>query len=369
MALTTFGKYDILSELGRGAMGIVYEARSADREESVALKVMSVPANPSVDSVRRQVERFYREARALQRLEHPRIVRLYEQGEVGGRPFFSMERVSGTNLRDKLQFQGALSLPELVRLTTEVSEALDHAHARGVIHRDIKPENIMFLPDGGSRLMDFGIARILPEDDPSVSAGFQGSPAYMSPEQAHCRPVDGRSDTYSLAITLYEAATGRRAFEGDSVAVITQKVLHEYPLPPAGLPHFFQGALMRAMSKEPAHRYARAGEMAEDIRLGRMPNFNFSPVAAPAAPTYTPPPPVYLGDAHSGSAAPPSYQPAYDGQTLVTPPQAASQVTVCRMHSARGVDLCASCVTPVCHGCLVEIPGRGIVCRLCAFGR
>ncbi|MFN3648449.1 MAG: serine/threonine-protein kinase [Armatimonadota bacterium] len=374
----TFGKYRILGELGRGAMGVVYEAFDPERETEVALKVIGDQRGRSPASRERQVERFCREARALARLRHPYIVRFYDQGELNGRHYFSMERVRGTTLRERLQFQGALSLPELTRLLGELADALDHLHAREVVHRDIKPENIMLLPDGTSKLMDFGIARILTEEDTAATTGFQGSPAYMSPEQAAGRPVDGRSDIFSLSVVLYEAATGRRAFQGESIPEIVRKVTEEYPPPPVGLPRYFELALLRAMAKDPTQRYARASEMAEDVRAQRLPaifNARPAPKTAPARPPYLgaipdfllevseviPPLPTVPAALRRGSTPPIGDQAAFRTDTVRVP---------CRYHpSYAGVDICGTCGAPVCHTCLVEVVGRGVHCRVCSYGK
>jgi len=246
MATVSFGKYEIQRELGRGAMGVVYEAHDPERGVEVALKVMSVPAHYTNAARKRQSERFGREAHALAELCHPNVVRVFDEGEIGGRPYFSMELVRGTNLRDRLQFQGPLSVPELIRLASELCDALEHIHGRGIVHRDVKPDNIMLLPDGRAKLMDFGIAQFQFDDRSRTSGGFQGSPAYMSPEQVAGKPVDGRSDIYSLGVTLYEAATGKRAVQGDSIPEITQKFASEYPPPPVGLPPFLQATLLKA---------------------------------------------------------------------------------------------------------------------------
>ncbi len=250
-------------------MGIVYEAHDSGRGADVALKVLAGKGAATPDGRRRQVERFYREARALSNLNHPHIVRVYDRGELGGRPYFSMELVRGTTLRDRLRYSGPLSVPDLVRLALELCGALEYLHCRDVIHRDIKPENIMLLPEGSSKLMDFGVAQVLAEN--ADAGGFHGSPAYMSPEQVSGRPVDGRSDLYALAVTLYEAATGRRAVEGKSIPEIVHRVSAEYPPPPTGLPFYIQGILLRAMAKDPALRYSHAAEMASDLRAGRLP--------------------------------------------------------------------------------------------------
>jgi serine/threonine-protein kinase len=376
MSDVAFGKYLIKRELGRGAMGVVYEAHDPTRGVDVALKVLAVASGVAPDVKRRRVERFYREARALSELSHPNIVRIFDEGEFSGRYFFSMEVVRGTTLRDRLQFQGALSTTELIRLALELCDALGHIHSRGVIHRDIKPENIMMMPDGSAKLMDFGVAELVKGDGPAEAGGFHGSPAYMSPEQVAGRPVDGRSDIYSLAVTLYEAATGRRAVEGDSIPVITKKVMTEFPPPPAGLPPFFQAALFRALAKTPDHRYPTARSMADDIRAARVrqPVWSTLPQPSPFPPTpaYTPPAPVYLGAAAAVPAAAAPEPAPLSGSDFILPsspsPLPAVSRRACAVHpSLPGAEICGACGKAVCYTCLVEAAGRGVLCRACAF--
>ena len=385
MSIVNFGRYEIRRELGRGAMGLVYEAFDPVEDTEVALKVMAVNPGASPDSRRRQLERFQREARALSALSHPNVVHVLDAGEVEGRHYFSMELVRGTNLRDRLQFQGPLSVPEIVRLALDVCGALEHIHAAGVVHRDVKPDNIMLMPDGSAKLMDFGIAQIMTEADSAPPGGFQGSPAYMSPEQVAGIGVDYRTDIYSLAITLYEAATGRRAVEGDSIPSITHRVVHEYPPAPVGLPPFLQGILMRALQKDPGHRYQSATIMAEDVWNGRMPSASVQP----ATPSYSRPEPTYLGvepepaptafpipDASNVPAQfSPFSAPSHGGSPSVSEfvlPSAPEPGTVkvgCRTHPAiAGATQCAQCGYPMCYTCTLEVPGRGVICRTCAFG-
>lgn len=363
MSNVTFGRYEIRRELGRGAMGVVYEAHDPVLGADVALKVMTVNPSASPDSRKRQLSRFLREARALSELEHPGVVRAFDQGEVDGRHYFSMELVRGTTLRDRLSFQGPLSLPELTRLATDLCTALEHIHQHGVVHRDVKPDNVMLMPDGSAKLMDFGIAQVHEDADSAPSGGFQGSPAYMSPEQVSGMGVDARTDIYSLGVTLYEAATGRRAVEGDSIPVITHRVTHEYPPAPVGLPPFFQGVLMRALTKDPFQRYQSAQVMGEDIQAGRMP----SSVAA-APPGFVRPEPAYLGADLESPAAPTVTDFVLPGADSAPPAQRDTRPP-CRLHPrVAGSALCVNCQQPMCHTCTLEVPGRGVICRACAFG-
>jgi serine/threonine-protein kinase len=392
------GRYRIKRELGRGAMAIVYEAEDPQRGVDVALKVLNLPAGTSPDARKRRTERFFREARALLDLSHPQVPRVYVEGEEGGRCFFAMELVRGTNLRDRLQFQGPLSLPELVRLALELCDALSYIHHHGVIHRDIKPDNIMLLPDGSCKLMDFGVAQIVADRGLKLTAGFHGSPAYMSPEQVAGQVVDGRSDIYSLAVTLYEAATGRRAVEGDTLPVITHRVTHEYPPAPAGLPPYLQGILLRAMAKSPQHRYATAEDMAADIREARSTATPFVPTLPPAelrpgeplvSPGLRDDHPVYLGmsDAEAtllpgaglqefaGLAAPAlSAPPVTTIPSIPTAPLPRARVIetperpACAAHAAiPAIGTCTKCGRQMCYACFLDVPGRGAICRGCAF--
>jgi serine/threonine protein kinase len=386
MSLPNLDRYQIKRELGRGAMGIVYEAFDVVHGREVALKVMTPPRSSTPDSHKRHLERFLREAQALSRLAHPQVARIIDQGQISGRQYFSMELIRGTTLKERIQLQGPLSLPELTRLTIELCDVLEHLHGRGVIHRDIKPDNIMLLPDGRAVLMDFGVAQLRDDTDPNVVGGFHGSPAYMSPEQVAGRVVDGRSDIYSLAVTMYQAATGRRAVEGESVPEILRKVTDEYPVPPAGLPFFFQAILMKAMAKEPAERYQRAGDLAMDLSFGRAPSVpDTVRPAEPAPPVLLGGPdpprgvanaPVFLGERESEPAAamgvwdlpPPGGSWLAEPAPLPQPPPALPR-PACRVHPAlAGVTKCGSCGSPICYTCMLEVPGRGVLCRACAFG-
>lgn len=392
MANITFGRYEIIRELGRGAMGIVYEAHDPVRGVDVALKVMTVAKGATPDAKKRQLDRFNQEARCLAAMSHPGVTHLYDQGEVRGRHYFAMELVRGTTLKDRVHMQGPLSTAELIRMALELCEALAHVHEQGVVHRDVKPDNIMLMSDGSAKLMDFGIAQMIGGSASAHTSGFQGSPAYMSPEQVQGKVIDRRSDIYSLAVTLYEAATGKRAVDGETIPVIAHQVTNEFPPPPAGLPPFMQAILMRALTKDADQRYQYASEMSADLRaaqsglpLSRTAASPSPPAPQTPAPTqqpiysappaHTPPAPSYMGSApapdpremaHAVTASTtPSLSEFAGNLTPTTPPPPA-----CFLHrDAASTALCTQCKNPLCYSCLIETPTRGILCRVCAYPR
>ena len=233
MAAQTFGKYIVTRRLGRGGMAEVYLARDPVLERNVAIKVIypHLSADPGFG------ERFCREAKVVASLRHAHIVSLYDFDVLNDQPFMVLEYLSGGTLKDRLAAlhkQGKMmSLAEIARILDPLANALDYAHARGAVHRDVKPANILFTANGEPVLTDFGISKLLGESAQiSASGSVIGSPAYMSPEQAASKPVDARSDQYSLGIVLYEMATGRVPFQGDSPTAVLLQHLNDPPPPP-----------------------------------------------------------------------------------------------------------------------------------------
>ena len=278
MALTPgsrLGPHEILAPLGRGGMGEVYRARHTRLGREVAIKVL--PAEVAGD--RERLERLEHEARAASALNHPNIVTIYEIGEAGSTFYISMELVEGSSLRELLA-TGPLPLRRLLSISAQIADGLAKAHGAGIVHRDLKPENLMVSNDGFAKILDFGLAKVVPvRESGSESSTFSGegtevggvtgTVGYMSPEQASGRPVDFRSDQFSLGAVLYELATGTRAFRRESPVQTLAAILVESPEPiaerNAGLPAPFCWVVERCLSKEPDERYASTRDLARDL--------------------------------------------------------------------------------------------------------
>jgi serine/threonine protein kinase len=265
-----FGRYEILDEIGRGAMGVVYRARDPKINRTVAIKTISL-ANQSPDAQREFRERFRCEAEAAGRLSHPGIVTIFDVGEEPDTHdlYLVMECVNGTSLDKVLEDNGRLAPDDAVRLASELAEALDCAHGQNVVHRDLKPANILITDDGHAKIADFGIAQ-LNVDNLTAHGQVWGTPAFMSPEQLNDEPVDGRSDLFSLGVILYMLLTGHRPFQGNSPLTISLRVVSHEPVPAIAfdpdLPLGLDYVLERALAKNPVERYQRGMEMSLDLQ-------------------------------------------------------------------------------------------------------
>jgi len=266
-----FGRYEIIAEIGRGAMGVVYKARDPKIDRFVAIKTISLSGqNPEEE--REYRERFFHEAQAAGRLLHPGIVTIFDTGEdpESHTAYIVMEYVAGQSL-DRLLSSKTKKLPlnAALRLTEELAEALDHAHGQGVVHRDMKPANILVTPKGHAKIADFGIAKVS-LGHLTLPGKAQGTPAYMSPEQLEGEPVDKRSDLFSLGAILYRMVAGYGPFQGSSATTVCFKVVNRDPLRATALvpdlPPELDAVIARAMEKDPAQRYQRGLEFALDLR-------------------------------------------------------------------------------------------------------
>jgi len=263
------GRYEILAELGRGAMGAVYRARDPKIDRVVAIKtIIPVLANPEQERDFRN--RFFREAQAAGKLSHPGIVTIFDAGEdePTRTPFIVMEYISGRTLEDWLSAPGQRPALETgLNWVKQVAEALDYAHRRGIVHRDVKPANIIITPDGRAKITDFGVAKVT-ESEFTAAGQILGTPAYMSPEQLSGHAVDGRSDIFSLGAILYWVLTAEKPFTGDTAAVLLQ-VVSQDPAPVSArnsaLTPDFDRVVQRALAKDPAVRYQRGEDLAADL--------------------------------------------------------------------------------------------------------
>jgi serine/threonine-protein kinase len=270
-ATDRIGRYEILAEIGRGAMGIVYKAHDPKIDRIVAVKtILLFDLGPPDEKEYRQ--RFYEEARTAGRLSHPGIVTVFdvEPSPDNGNPYIVMEYVDGKSLNKLLaENKGGLPLGTALRLAQEVAEALQFAHSQGVVHRDIKPENILVTPEGRAKIADFGIAR-LDQGHLTLPGRALGSPAYMSPEQLNGDNTDARSDLFSLGVVLYTMLTGHRPFQGNSTATICFKLANRDPLPISAWnldsPPELDELVGRAMAKDPAQRFQTGMEMARELQ-------------------------------------------------------------------------------------------------------
>ncbi len=266
-----FGRYEIVRELGRGGMGVVYLARDRHLTREVALKLLRGDDQGDAEVV----ERFQREARAAARLAHPHIVATFDVGIAEGRHFLTMEVVAGGSVADRIDRSGRLAPPDAMRLVAEAAEGVAYAHDHGIVHRDLKPENLLLDGQGRVKVSDFGLARLVAEDGGqrlTRTGAVMGTPAHMAPEQAegdHAR-LGPASDVYSLGSVLYEAVTGRLPYGGGSpMEVLFRKVAVDPPPPRAANPDLARDVetiILKAMDRDPARRYGSARDLADDLR-------------------------------------------------------------------------------------------------------
>jgi serine/threonine protein kinase len=263
------GPWRIEAEIGRGMMGIVYKGR--DRKRVAAVKVVHIVFPLSEEERVRFEKRFIQEGRIVARLSHEGIVGVYDVGRDKRRvPYVALEFLEGRTLSAILSEGPALDWRASLGLVAQVAEALDHAHSQGVVHRDIKPANIMVLPSGRAKIMDFGLAKHGAGAELTSTGQFMGTPLYMSPEQALGEDLDSRTDLFSLGSVAYTLLTGTRAFEGDSVPHVMNRVAHQIPAAPTklrpSLPTEVDYLLARSMAKRRDDRYSTGRMFAEDIR-------------------------------------------------------------------------------------------------------
>ena len=276
------GRYEVVRELGRGSMGVVYQGFDPVIGRTVAIKTM-LTEGLAPNEFQEYRARFQREAQAAGVLNHPNIVSVYDYGEDSGVLYLIMEFLEGKSLEKLIEGRKILPIETIIPMCEQVCGALDHAHQRGIVHRDIKPANIMILDNGIVKVTDFGIAKM-------VSMGMTqtglvlGTPNYMSPEQVKGRQVDGRSDIFSLGIILYDLVTGEKPFAGQNITTVIYKIINENPIPPRELDATIHPGLSyvicKALAKNPDERYQTCRELADDLK-------NFKALGGQVAPSAT----------------------------------------------------------------------------------
>lgn len=285
------GPYRIIGQIGQGGMATVYKAYQPSMDRNVAIKVLPMQLASSPEFV----QRFQQEARIIAKLEHPHILPVFDYGESDGTAYFVMRYFDAGTLKEKMEKERPLSLNEIDRIFTQLTDALSYAHGRGVIHRDLKPANALIDSQGNLFLTDFGIAKILESASTRLTQtdAIMGTPAYISPEQAQSRVVDQRSDIYSLGIILYEMVTGSVPFVADTpLAIILKHVSDPLPLPSVVKPDVstaIERVILKALAKDPNDRFASAAEFVSAWKKALSQNETSRQVPA-AAPTVLVPP-------------------------------------------------------------------------------
>lgn len=286
-----FGRYEIVGELGRGAMGVVYKARDPQIDRLVAVKTVSLSGQEPEEEKEFRL-RFMNEAQAAGRLHHSGIVGVFDVGENPDdfNPYIVLEYVQGESLQRILAREKKLSLETALQLSIEIADALDYAHAQGVVHRDVKPANILITQDGHAKIADFGIAKLNLAHF-TLPGRVLGTPAFMAPEQLSGEGADGRSDLFSLGVILYAMVTGHSPFQGNSATTVCFKVANREPIAASALdmalPPELDLVISRAMAKDPEQRYQRGSEFADDLRSLQQPSQQRSTTTSLRASTAT----------------------------------------------------------------------------------
>jgi serine/threonine protein kinase len=253
------GRYKIVRELGRGAMGVVYHAIDPNIGRPVAIKTINLGAVLKPDEQERMRERLFREARSAGILSHPGIVTIYDVEQQGELAYIAMEYVDGPTLDHLLSQSQALAPERMFSILAQTAVALDYAHGKGIVHRDVKPANIMIAGDGTAKIADFGIAKITASEQFTMTGSIVGTPHYMSPEQVQGQPVDGRSDQFSLSVIAYEMLTGEKPYTGEHLTTVVYKIVAEEPPAPhrinSTLGPAIETVLRKGLAKKPEARY------------------------------------------------------------------------------------------------------------------
>jgi eukaryotic-like serine/threonine-protein kinase len=288
--LSTLGRYKIISEIGQGAMGVVYKAVDPIIDRTVAIKTINL--NLSRQELEEYEARFQQEIKAAGRLNHPNIVTIYDVGKTEQVAYMAMEFLEGNELKDIIASGNLLPPDKVVDIIAQVADGLWFAHQQDIVHRDVKPSNIMVMKGGIAKITDFGIARLPNSAVKTMTGLILGSPRYMSPEQVIGKAIDARSDIFSLGVVLYEALTGAAPFDGDNVNAIMYSTVNTTPQPPSqhnrNVPAMLDLIAAKAMAKLLEDRYQTIKELADDLREVRRQIDSTRPAAALKATTSPP---------------------------------------------------------------------------------
>ena len=289
-SVNTLGRYEILSELGQGAMGVVYKARDPMLDRIVAIKTINLTLPK--EELAEYEARFYQEAKAAGGLSHRNIVTIHDIGRSERVAYMAMEFLEGQELRRLMQAHAPIAIAQALGIGAQVAEGLQFAHDCGIIHRDIKPANIMVLKDGLVKITDFGIARMRTNEVKTITGIILGSPKYMSPEQVSGKRADSRSDVFSLGVVLYEMLTGTSPFVADNIHGVMYQTMNFNPPAPRTLnpelPDVLNFIVAKALAKNLDNRYQKAGDLSHDLRLAMLELAGESGSAAVTGPVDTP---------------------------------------------------------------------------------
>src|SRR5580693_6513481 len=277
------GRYKIVRELGRGAMGVVYHAIDPNIGRPVAIKTINLGAVLKPDEQERMRERLFREARSAGILSHPGIVTIYDVEQQGDLAYIAMEYVDGPTLDQLLSQPEAMPANRMFSILAQTAVALDYAHGKGIVHRDVKPANIMIAANGTAKITDFGIAKITASEQFTMTGSIVGTPHYMSPEQVQGQSVDGQSDQFSLAVIAYEMLTGEKPYTGEHLTTVVYKIVAEEPPPPHRINSTLGGAIEVAMrkslAKKPDGRFRTCQEFADTLEKACAASPGWRPMA------------------------------------------------------------------------------------------
>jgi serine/threonine-protein kinase len=268
----SLGRYKIIKEIGRGAMGVVYQGYDPKIDRIVALKTIRKDRLAESRDVEDLVMRFQKELRATGKLVHPNIIVIYDTGEDEERAYIAMEYIEGDTLENLIQKGIRFSMEKIIDIIDQICEGLEYTHRQGIVHRDLKPSNIMLVQGEKVKIADFGISKAVgAASSPLTQAGILlGTPSYMSPEQIAGTEINGRSDLFSLGIILYQLLTGEKPFVGDTIPTLLYNIVNKDPTPPSqvdsSIPPLFDDVITKALAKNPDKRYRRAKDFVEDLK-------------------------------------------------------------------------------------------------------